>query len=402
MSALPALPSPDEGGALQTLRRLDWWLLGAVLLLLGYGSLMILSASTLHADQAFGDPLRFVLRQGLGIGFGLAGLVAILLVPWTWLRRGAWPVYLACLVGLVLCLVPGIGHDVLGAYRWIKLGPINIQPSEFAKIALILVTASYLAANEGRLGDILGVGMPAFGIAVPMIALLMLEPDFGTTVITVALLGILLFMAGLHWGWVATLGVVGGVVLSLAAVVAPYRLARITSFWDPFQDVQGGGHQVVQGWIAMASGGWWGQGIASGIAQRGNLPEAHTDFISAVVGEELGVAGWWVLIGLYLVLVWRGFGIAARARTLFGTLVASAVSALLASQALINLGVVVGWMPAKGLVLPFMSYGASAVVAHLICIGLLLRVSMEAEPDERSLAGLVGKDASLGEGEVAR
>ena len=377
MSALPVVPAPPENGPLQVLRRLDWWLLGAVLLLLGFGSLMILSASTLHADLAFGDPLRFVVRQGLGMSAGAISVATILLVPYKWLRKGAWALYLATLAGMVLCLVPGIGHEVLGAWRWIKFGPVNIQPSEFAKIALILVVASYLAANEGRLNDILGVGVPAFGIAVPMIALLMLEPDFGTTVITVSLLGILLFMAGLHWGWVVTLGVVGGVVLSLAAVVAPYRLARITSFWDPFQDVQGGGHQVVQGWIAMASGGWTGQGIASGIAQRGNLPEAHTDFISAVVGEELGVLGWAILIGLYLMIVWRGFGIAARAESLFGSLVASAVSARRASQALINLGVVVGWMPAKGLVLPFMSYGASAVVAHLICIGLLLRVSME-------------------------
>lgn len=381
--ALAAVPAPHESSALRTLRRLDWWLLAAVLLLLGYGTLMILSASTLHADLVFGDPLRFVLRQSLGMGFGVAGLVSLLMLPFAWLRRSAWLIYGLSLVGLFLCLVPGIGHNVLGAWRWIRIGPINVQPSEFAKIALILATSSYLAANEGRLNDIIGVGAPAFLICTPMMALLLLEPDFGTTVITVALVGVMLFMAGLHWGWVVTGGVVGSVLLSLAAVVAPYRLARITSFWDPFSDPEAGGHQVIQGWIAMASGGWWGQGIASGIAQRGNLPEAHTDFISAVVGEELGAAGWVVLIALYLVLVWRGFGIAARARTLFGTLIASAVSTLLASQALINLGVVVGWMPAKGLVLPFMSYGASAVVAHLLCIGLLLRVSMEAEPGER-------------------
>lgn len=380
-SALPDVPAPHESTAMQMLRRLDWWLLSAVLLLLGYGILMILSASTLHADIEFGDPLRFVMRQSLGMSFGLGGLIALMIVPFSWLKRYAWVAYTASLLGLFFCLVPGIGHDVLGAWRWIKLGPINIQPSEFAKIALILVTASYLAANEGRLNDILGVGIPAFLIAVPMIALLMLEPDFGTTVITVALVGVLLFMAGLHWGWVVTMGVTGFVALSMAAVVAPYRLARITSFWDPFMDAENGGHQVIQGWIAMASGGMWGQGIASGIAQRGNLPEAHTDFISAVIGEELGVIGWVVLIALYLVLVWRGFGISARANSLFGTLVAAAVSTLLASQALINLGVVVGWMPAKGLVLPFMSYGASAVVAHLICIGLLLRVSMEASPE---------------------
>jgi cell division protein FtsW len=196
----------------------------------------------------------------------------------------------------------------------------------------------------------------------------------------------MLVVAGLHLGWVVSGGGVAVVVLMFVAALAPYRLRRIMSFWDPFEDHEGSGHQVIQGWIAMANGGWTGQGIASGVAQRGNLPEAHTDFISAVVGEELGVLGWVVLVGLYLVVVWRGFGIASRSPTLFGALVASALTTLLASQAVINLGVVVGWMPAKGLVLPFMSYGSSAVVAHLLCVGLLLRVSMQ-NPDQREGEG---------------
>jgi len=375
---LPAVSAPDEGGALSALRRLDWWLVVSVVLLLGFGGLMILSASSLHADTQYGDPLRFVTRQAFGMIGGTVMLVGILLLPWSWLRRSAVPAYIVGLVGLCLVFTP-LGHSAYAATRWISLGPVNVQPSEFAKIALILVMATYLSANEGRLGDILGVGLPALAIPIPMIILLMLEPDFGTTVITVALCGVLLFVAGLHWGWLLTLGVGAGGALAIGAVIEPYRVRRLLSFLDPFEDVAGAGHQVIQGWIAMASGGWVGQGIASGVAQRGNLPEAHTDFISAVVGEELGVLGWCLLIGLYLVLVWRGFGIAARSKSLFGSLVASAVTTLLASQAIINLGVVVGWMPAKGLVLPFMSYGASAVLAHLICIGLLLRVSMQTE-----------------------
>lgn len=377
MSVLPAVPAP-ESRLWKALRRLDWWLVVAVALLMGFGLLMIMSASSLHADRMFNDPNRFVLRQALGMTLGVGMIIGILFTPYSWFRRGAWWFYGVGLIGLMLCLVPGVGHSVLGAWRWIKLGPLNIQPSEFAKISLILVLASYLAANQGRLNDFVGVVVPAFGIALPMIGLLMLEPDFGTTVITCALVFAMLFAAGIHWGWTVTLGVLGGATLSVMAVIAPYRLARIVSFWDPFGDVEQGGHQVVQGWIAMASGGWFGQGIASGVAQRGNLPEAHNDFISAVVGEELGVVGWALLVTLYILVVWRGFGIATRAKSLFGTLVASAVTVLIGSQAMINLGVVVGWMPPKGLVLPFMSYGASAMIAHLICIGLLLRVSMEA------------------------
>lgn len=377
-TALPAVTEPPRSGSLAALRRLDWWLLGAVVLLIGFGMLMILSASSLKADATYGDPLHFVVRQAGGLAMGVVFATSLVFVPFEWLRKLSWPVYLLGLVGLLLVFTP-LGHRAYAATRWISLGGVNIQPSEYAKIALILVMSHYLAANEGRLGDILGVGLPALAIPVPMVVLLMLEPDFGTTVITCALVGVMLFTAGLHWGWVATLGVGGGTLLSLLAVIAPYRMRRLVSFLDPFENIEGSGYQVIQGWIAMASGGWFGQGIASGVAQRGNLPEAHTDFISAVVGEELGVLGWGLLIALYLVIVWRGFGISARSKTLFGSLVAAAITTLLASQAVINLGVVVGWMPAKGLVLPFMSYGASAILAHVICVGLLLRVSMQTE-----------------------
>jgi cell division protein FtsW len=380
-ASLPAVAPPPRTGPIAALRRLDWWLVGAVVLLLGFGVLMILSASSLYADARYGDPLHFIARQGMGIGLGLALLVGILLTPFEWVRKAAWPAYLIGLVGLILVFTP-LGYKAYAATRWISLGGINIQPSEFAKIGLILVMAHYLSANEGRLADVLGVGIPAVAIPVPMVVLLMLEPDFGSTVLTIALVCVLLFVAGLHWGWMATLGMVLAVPITLGAVLAPYRLRRLVSFLDPFQDIDGSGHQVIQGWIAMASGGWYGQGIASGVAQRGNLPEAHTDFISAVVGEELGVLGWALMAVLFLVIVWRGYGIAARSQTLFGSLVAAALTTLLAMQAVINLGVVVGWMPAKGLVLPFMSYGASAVVAHLLCVALLLRVSMhtDAEP----------------------
>jgi cell division protein FtsW len=379
------VPAVADTSPLATLKRLDWWLLGAVLLLLGFGLLMIMSASSLHADAKYGNPMHFLIRQGAGVGLGLGALAGLLLVPWSWLQRIAWPSYLVGLVGLCLVFTP-MGYSAYAATRWISLGGINIQPSEFAKLGLVLVMATYLSANQGRLSDIIGVGLPALAIPVPMVVLLMLEPDFGTTVLTVGLLGVMLVVAGLHLGWVVSGGGVAVVVLMFVAALAPYRLRRIMSFWDPFEDHEGSGHQVIQGWIAMANGGWTGQGIASGVAQRGNLPEAHTDFISAVVGEELGVLGWVVLVGLYLVVVWRGFGIASRSPTLFGALVASALTTLLASQAVINLGVVVGWMPAKGLVLPFMSYGSSAVVAHLLCVGLLLRVSMQ-NPDQREGEG---------------
>lgn len=392
MSATPPLfddapastPGPEAGppvpltGPLGALRRLDWWLLGSVVILAAFGLMMILSASNLAADARYGNGLHFVGRQALGLSAAAVALLAIVFVPYGWLRKLAWPTYLAGLVGLCLVFTP-LGYQAYGAVRWISLGGLNIQPSEFAKLGLILVMAHYLAANEGRLADLVGVVVPALVVAVPMVLLLLLEPDFGTTVITCWLVFVMLFVAGLSWRWVVALGGLGAVALGFIAILEPYRIERLKNLGDPFLDPEGGGYQVIQGWIALASGGWAGQGLAAGVAQRGGLPEPHTDFISAVVGEELGAVGWLAMVALYLVVVWRGFGIAARATDLFGALVATALTTLLASQAVINLGVVVGWMPAKGLVLPFLSYGASAVVAHGLAIALLLRVGLHAE-----------------------
>jgi len=375
------------------LQGLDWWLVGTVLLLMGSGVLMILSASSLSADEVYGDALHFSLRQIAGIGLGGMLAIGVLFVPWRWLRRSSWWIYGLGIVGLILVFTP-MGYRAYAATRWISLGGVNVQPSEFAKIGLVLVMAHYLAANEGRLADLTGVVVPAVALPVPILVLLMLEPDFGTTVITAALAGVMLFVAGLRWRYVLTLGGMAVGSLAFLALLAPYRVRRLVSFTDPFADSSGGGYQVIQGWIAMASGGWTGQGIATGVAKRGGLPEAHNDFISAVVGEELGAIGWLIMIALYLVLTWRGFAIAAGASDLFGAMVASALTTILACQEVINLGVVVGWMPAKGLVLPFMSYGASAVVAHLLCVGLLLRVGMESSERKRdSSIGLGGASA---------
>jgi len=252
-----------------------------------------------------------------------------------------------------------------------------VQPSEFAKVALVLILSHYLANNRGRLKDIVGVGLPGMCLLTPLVILIIFQKDFGTTVILLGLSGVLFFVAGLQWRYIA-----GGITAALGLLVLlvlaePYRMKRLTSFTDPFADPDGAGYQVVQGWIALASGGVFGTGLATGVAQRGFLPEAHTDFISAVIGEELGAVGWMFTIVLILGLVWRGFLISTRARDLFGMLVATGITTMFAAQAVINMGVVCGLVPPKGLVLPFLSYGASAVLVHSLCVGLLLRVSLE-------------------------
>ena len=354
----------------------DWPLLAIAATLCATGLLMILSASSLEADATYGNALHFVTRQGIGLLMG-AGLSAVVLsTPWRFVRKGAWAAYAAALVSLGLVMSP-LGHSAKGAARWIQVGPLNLQPSEFAKVALVLILSHYLAANRGRLKDVLGVGVPGVMLLAPLVVLIVFQKDFGTTVILLGLAGVLYFVAGLQWRYIVT-GLAGALgLLAFLVVIEPYRLKRLTSFLDPFADPDGAGYQVVQGWIALGTGGPFGAGLATGVAQRGFLPEAHTDFISAVIGEELGAAGWTVTVLLIIGLIWRGLVIAQRATDLFGMLVATGLTTMFAAQAIINMGVVAGLVPPKGLVLPFLSYGASAAMFHTLCVGILLRVALE-------------------------
>lgn len=354
----------------------DWPLFVVTVCLGGLGLLMILSASSLDADARYGNAMHFVSRQAMGLVSGAFVAAGITVMPWTWIRRSAWPFYLFVLVLLLLVLSP-LGHEAKGASRWIHLGPINLQPSEFAKPAVIVVLAHYLSCNEGRLKDVIGVVVPGLTLLLPPLVLILFQKDFGSTVILLGLAGVLLFVAGLQWRYVFGLAGVAASGLALLVIIEPYRIRRLTSFLDPFADPDGAGYQVVQGWIALAAGGLTGSGLASGVAQRGFLPEAHTDFIIAVIGEELGAVGFMVTVLLLAGIVWRGMVIARRADTLFGMLVASGLTAMFAAQSIINIGVVGGALPAKGLVLPFLSYGASAALCHAMCVGMLLRIGME-------------------------
>jgi cell division protein FtsW len=378
MSSVPmsGVPMTDPGTETMptTSGGWDWWLCITAMVLMGFGLLMSLSSSSIVADQNYGDALHFFTRQLSGLVLGLAIGLPILVLPYKGLRRTSWWFYLfTCLTLVAVFAFPA----VKGSHRWIKMGIINLQPSEFAKLAVILILSDYLSRNEGRLRDLVGTVFPAIIIVGLPLVLVLIEPDFGSSVILVTLTGVLLFLAGLSWRLMGGLGGLAVLGMTGIMVLEPYRVKRLVSFVDPFLDEQGAGHQVIQGWIALATGGWSGTGLGTGVAQRWFLPEAHTDFISCVVGEELGARGFIVLIAMYAVIIWRGMGISARAPDLFGQLVASAVTFLLGMQAVINLGVVVGWLPAKGLVLPFMSYGASAITMHTMCVALLLRIGLE-------------------------
>lgn len=354
----------------------DGLLLLNVVVLACFGLLMIQSATTLDADRRYQDAYRFVIRQAAGMGVGFVGVLVMMKMSMNSLRRSALPLYLLTLVLLALVMSP-LGHEVNGATRWIRLGGINFQPSEVAKLSLVLALAHFLASNEGRLKDIMGVVVPALGCMLLLVLFVVLQRDFGTTVILLGITSSLLFVAGLQFRYLFAGGALAALGLVGLIVTEPFRMRRLASFLDPFADIEGAGYQVVQGWIALANGGLTGSGFATGVAQRGFLPEAHTDFIIAVIAEELGVMGWLFTVLLIVGLVWRCMVIAERSNDLFSTLVASGVGTLFGCQAIINVGVVAGALPAKGLVLPFLSYGASAAVVNMLAVGLVYRISRE-------------------------
>jgi cell division protein FtsW len=368
------MPSPGGGW--------DLWLVVVVVGLLAFGVLTIQSASALKAMDTYGNAYEFVKRQLMGVSLGVVIGAIVLRSSWKDLRDKPRIAFAAVIVLLIAVLIPGVGREANGAQRWIALGGINFQPSALAKLTMVMAFADFLARHEGRLRDIRATALGLLVWVVPAVVLVGLERDFGNVAILVSLAGLMIVLAGLQWRWVIVLGSLTIGMLAMYAMSEPYRMRRLTNFMDPMADPEGDGYQVTQGWIALASGNWFGRGPGEGVGQRGFLPEAHTDFVSAVVGEEWGAVGWVALVLAYIILIYRGTVIASRAPDLFGTLAAWGCTALLGAQAIINLGMVTGVTPAKGAVLPFMSFGASEVIVHVVCIAILLRIGLESHrPD---------------------
>lgn len=372
-SRTEAVPTPHEDlGA-----GWDLWLLTSAVALAAFGVVMVISASGHFAHALYDNAWHFGIRQAVGLSLGLAVGLVVLLVPWSRFRRASVAVWGLTVVGVFAVHSP-LGHAAKGAPRWIDLGPLNLQPSEFAKIGLAMVLAHVIAANEGHVRDVVGVVVtPTVLFLVPLLLGVFLQSDLGTIALLLGITGVAFFVGGLELKWV-----VGALALTAVAVTAlivfePYRAARVASFLDPLADPQGDGYQVVQGWVAVAVGGLTGNGLGEGVAQQGFLPEAHTDMISAVIFEELGIVGWITIFVLHGIILWRGMRIALDASSLFDMVLAASITAVLSAQVIVNTGVVVGAVPPKGLVLPFLSYGASAAIAHTAIIAILLRVGLE-------------------------
>ena len=367
----PEIPTPAP-----TARRYDLWLICLTAAMVAWGLLMMYSASAFQAAETYKDPWHYVVRQGVAVVLGVGAMIVLAMTPYRRLREWAPGLWMASLVLLVMVHVPGISHSAKGATRWIELGPLHFQPAEFTKLATLIALGSWLHRNRGDVNNP-RTFLVSVAIVVPQLLAIITQPDFGSTAIVAVLCGVMYALAGLRSWFMGALAGFGAVVLALVAVAEPYRIKRLVSFIDPFADCSGDGYQVCQSLLAMHQGGLVGRGMGESVAKMLFLPEPYNDFIAAVLGEELGLVGVLALVLCYLGLAIVGFRIARRAPDAFGATLASTFTVMIVGQACLNLGVVMSVVPPKGLVLPFMSYGATAMMMNLAAIGVLLSISAE-------------------------
>ena len=355
--------------------RYDPVLLGAVIALAVFGVVMVYSASAVFASERLRDSLFFFKRQAAGVGVGLLLLLVVMKIGYRKLELLATPLLLLAIALLILVLVPGLGHAAGGARRWLRIGPVQFQPSELVKIALVLWLARSLSKRADRI-QIFSVGMLPHLVVLGLVgALLLAEKDFGSTAVLVLLTFSLLFVAGARFTYL--LAVLPVAVAAGAALIftSAYRLERIKTFLDPWRDPLGKGYQIVESLLGYGVGGAFGVGLGASKQKLFFLPAAHTDFILAIVGEELGFAGVAAVLALFALLVWRGLRASFAAPEGFGCYAALGLTLLFAFEALVNAGMTLSLLPTKGMALPFISYGMTSAVACCLAAGILLSIS---------------------------
>ncbi|MHA6492642.1 putative lipid II flippase FtsW [Pseudomonas borbori] len=358
----------------------DFPLLAGCLALLGLGLVMIASASSEVAAVNSGNPLYHMIRHLIYLVIGLGAAGVTLKIPMATWQRFGWLLLLAAFALLVMVLIPGIGREVNGSSRWIGFGAFNVQPSEIAKVFVVVYLAGYLVRRQEEVRESWAGFFKPFVVLLPMAGLLLLEPDFGATVVMMGAAAAMLFLGGVglfRFSLMVALAV--GAVFVLVQT-QEYRLQRLITFTDPWADQFGSGYQLTQALIAFGRGEWFGVGLGNSVQKQFYLPEAHTDFVFAVLAEELGMIGALVTVGLFVFVSVRALYIglwAEKAKQFFSAYVAYGLAFLWIGQFLINIGVNVGLLPTKGLTLPFLSYGGSSLVICCVSLALLLRIEWE-------------------------
>ena len=358
--------------------RYDWLLFMASFALIALSVVMVYSASSIVAAQRFGDPYYFAAKQ---IAFVLAGclvLAVMMRVDYRVFGQPAvvWALAGAAVAALVLVLL--VGTEVKGARRWFGIAGVGVQPSEFAKFAAVVFTAALLERRMAQVDDLREVVLPVGVMLAVMAGLILKQPDLGTAVTLVVAVSVMVVAAGLRWRYVAVAAGLAVPVVVTLLLVKSYRWQRVVAFLDPERDPQGGGWQILQSLAAVGNGGVWGVGLMDSVQKRFWLPEAHNDFIYAVIAEELGLVGAVLTLAAFAVLAWRGVVIAANAPDRFGAFLALGLTALIGFQALLNISVVIGLLPTKGIPLPLVSAGGSSLLVSFLAIGVLLNLSKHA------------------------
>ena len=380
-SASQALPWEAAIDRASFAYRYDVALILVVAALLGLGLVMVASASTSIASRAYGDPLAYLWRQAMHVAVAVVALVLAARLPMRFWERAGPAMMLAAVFLLGLVLIPGVGREVNGSTRWLGFGGFNLQPSELAKLCFVVWLAGDLARRGDRIRLARFEALRPLALLAVVSLLLLWEPDHGAVVVLAATVFAMLFLAGFPVVRFAVLAGAAAVVLGITFLLnGGYVMHRLTSFLDPFADPYGSGFQLTQALIAIGRGGWFGVGLGEGVQKLFYLPEAHTDFLFAVLAEEFGLVGTMIILGLYTFLVLRALSIGGRAAkggAWFAACTAYGIGLLLGIHVFVNIGVNIGLLPTKGLTLPMMSYGGSSLVVSAASIGILLRIDHE-------------------------
>ncbi len=348
--------------------------------LIGLGLIMIYSSSSIFAAQKFHDSAYFLKKQLL---FGVCGIICMFLmmrIPYPFLKKLAYPFWLLNIGLLTVVLIPGIGTKVGGAVRWFRLGPLSFQPAELAKLAVIVVLSYSLSKKEHGGIKHFSIGiLPHLIFVVPVFLLIVAQPDFGTAMMLITLLFIMLFVAGTPKKFLSALAGIASASAALLILCRGYRVERLSSFLNPWENATGTGFQIVQSFLAFGAGGFFGTGLGKGTQKLFYLPEPHTDFILSVIGEELGFLGVLLVIAIFLIFVICGIKISIHAHDLFGTYLALGIVFLTGLQTVMNMAVVMGLLPTKGTPLPFVSYGGTSLLINMMGVGILLSISSQCD-----------------------
>ena len=353
-------------------KHIDYFLFISVIIISIFGIIMIYSASSIWAEFKYQDAFKYVKQQGLFFLVGILVMIFSSKISLNFLKRKANLILIGCFLLLILVLIPGIGSIRNGSRSWFGIGGLGIQPSEFAKLGLIIFTAKYLASNQKNMRDVKKGALPIFLVIGIFFLLIMLEPDFGTAMVIALTLIALIFISGLKISFFIKLGILGLAGIVGLIVVAPYRMARIISFLNPWSDPLGSGYQIIQSLYAIGPGGLLGQGFLNSRQKHFYLPEPQTDFIFSIISEEFGFLGVVIVCSFFFFIFYRMLRIALRSNDLFQKYLVFGLAFGIFIQAALNLAVVVGLIPVTGVTLPFFSYGGSSLLISMLSVGLAL------------------------------